>query len=131
RLLLEHGIDVNAQDNNCSTALHLASRGKLEVAYLLLEHGADMEAEDNSGRTPLQVASEQQHDEITKLLSERGIVGTRSIESKASQGLIHGNYESPSLLVCCLSQCCYKSKKKTVILTWRCCGQQDTHVALV
>ncbi|KAF8486295.1 hypothetical protein DFH94DRAFT_712219 [Russula ochroleuca] len=47
--------------------------GKLEVAYLLLEHGADMEAEDSMGRTPLQVASEQQHDEITKLLSERHI----------------------------------------------------------
>jgi ankyrin repeat protein len=58
--LLEHGVDVNSQDYNRSTALHLASReGQFEVACLLLEHDADIEAEDDLGRTPLQVASEE------------------------------------------------------------------------
>jgi len=56
-LLLEHGVNVNALDDDGSTPWHLASKsGKFEVARLLIEHGADVGAEDNNGETPLQVA---------------------------------------------------------------------------
>jgi ankyrin repeat protein len=40
RLLLEHGADVEAKDNNSKTALRVAaSRSRDEVVKLLREHG--------------------------------------------------------------------------------------------
>jgi ankyrin repeat protein len=79
RMLFEHGVDVNAWGKNRSTALHVASEsGKLEVVCLLLDHGADVEVRDFRYRTPLQVASGEQCEEITKLLSERHILDSRT-----------------------------------------------------
>ncbi|KAN0127891.1 Ankyrin repeat-containing domain protein, partial [Lactarius tabidus] len=45
RLLLERGEDVNVQDKQQRTPLHLASyNGKLEIARLLLDRGAKLDA---------------------------------------------------------------------------------------
>jgi ankyrin repeat protein len=50
RVLLEHGADTTAQDNDGSTPLHLASQeGHVEAARILLEHGAETTAQDNYG----------------------------------------------------------------------------------
>ncbi|KAH8977325.1 ankyrin repeat-containing domain protein [Lactarius deliciosus] len=43
RLLIEHGADVAAQNENQSTPLHLASSSKVaETVQLLIKHGADV-----------------------------------------------------------------------------------------
>lgn len=49
-LLLKHGGDVNATDNNYQTALHWAAvRGSIAVADVLLQNGARVEAVDING----------------------------------------------------------------------------------
>jgi ankyrin repeat protein len=79
QLLLELGADVNAQDNDHITPLHLASAGgKLEIARVLLDHGAKVNAESNRGETPLHRLSgdvwskDSEHPRIARLLLERG-----------------------------------------------------------
>jgi ankyrin repeat protein len=75
RLLLEHGADINAQDQSGRTLLHVASYGgALEVMRLLLEHGADVEVKGNDGMTALQEAADGGYDEVVKLLREHGAV---------------------------------------------------------
>ncbi|KAF8492090.1 hypothetical protein F5888DRAFT_945612 [Russula emetica] len=61
-MLIEHGADVTAQDNNRQTPSHLASKmGRVDVARMLIERGADVMARD-TGRDglppPLHLASE-------------------------------------------------------------------------
>ncbi|KAI0281936.1 ankyrin repeat protein, partial [Russula aff. rugulosa BPL654] len=93
-VLLEYGVDVNAQNSYCRTPLSFAAGagrrskytdssgftplhdasedGNIEIARVLLEHGANVEVKDNEGRTPLDIASgvlRGQH-EIVKLLLE-------------------------------------------------------------
>jgi ankyrin repeat protein len=73
RLLLEHGADINAQNQAGRTPLHRASfNGAVEVVRLLLEHGADVEVKDKYGKTALQLAAREGRDEVVKLLRERG-----------------------------------------------------------
>jgi ankyrin repeat protein len=57
-LLLEHGMDVNAQDNNHNSPLHSASYGgKVEIARVLLNHGAQTDTKNDRGETPLHEVS--------------------------------------------------------------------------
>jgi ankyrin repeat protein len=82
RVLLDHGANPNARDNDGSTPLHHSSWwqkqacgatiGTLEGTRLLLEHGAIIDAEDNEGRTPLQLALEHGRHDIVTCLSEHG-----------------------------------------------------------
>ena len=75
RLLLEHGIDINVQNQLSWTPLHLASsNGALRVVRLLLEHdaAADVEAKNNVDKTALQIAADEGHDEVVELLREHG-----------------------------------------------------------
>lgn len=61
QLLIQHGADVTALDNNDSTPLHLASgaRGVYQLTHLvesiqlLIQYGADVNARDNRKSTPL------------------------------------------------------------------------------
>jgi len=54
RLLLDHGADVEARDENDLTPLHMAANnGQLAAARLLLERGAIISAPSKSGKTPL------------------------------------------------------------------------------
>ena len=58
QLLVEHGTDVNAQDRDNKTPLHLASYyGKIEIARMLLDHGANVSAKNALGLTPLHKVS--------------------------------------------------------------------------
>ena len=82
RVLLDHGADPNAQDNDCSTPLHYSSwwdnedyattGGTVEGTRLLLERGAIMDVQDNEGKTPLQLALDHGRDDIVTCLKEHG-----------------------------------------------------------
>ena len=75
-LLLEHGADVNAQDMENTTPLHLASCcGSVEISRELLNYGASPNAKRRQGRTPLHLVAEGKDDKgvpITDLLLEHG-----------------------------------------------------------
>ena len=69
--LLESGADVNAQNKDHETTLHLASRLRLhEMARLLLEHGAIVDVMNSEGKTPLQLATGRKGKAMRRLLSE-------------------------------------------------------------
>ncbi|XP_077592589.1 protein phosphatase 1 regulatory subunit 16A [Stigmatopora nigra] len=58
KALVQNGTDLNSQDDNGTTLLHIASaNGYLSVAELLLEHKAQVELKDCDGWTPLHAAS--------------------------------------------------------------------------
>jgi ankyrin repeat protein len=82
-VLLDHGADPNARDNDNATPLHYSSWwkthgswGTVEGTRLLLKHGAIIDAKDNEGRTPLQLALEHKlkhgRDDIVTCLKEHG-----------------------------------------------------------
>jgi ankyrin repeat protein len=59
-LLLEHGADVNARQQNGFTPLHgAAGAGRNELCDLLLAHGADPNALSDDGKTPAALAEER------------------------------------------------------------------------
>ena len=61
KLLLKHGANIHATDNNGQTALMLASQtssietSSIETIKLLLKHGANIHATNNQGETMFQV----------------------------------------------------------------------------
>ncbi|KAJ5715120.1 uncharacterized protein N7483_012301 [Penicillium malachiteum] len=73
KLLLEAGVDVNAQAPGGSTALHYAIEWSVELIKPLLEAGADPTAEDDAGETPLH-SSKSIKDEALSLLISSGKV---------------------------------------------------------
>jgi hypothetical protein len=82
QLLLDHGADVNARDNDGCTPLHHSSywekghyhpgMGTVEGSRLLLEHGAIIDAKNNEGKTALQVALQAGRHEMAEFLSAWG-----------------------------------------------------------
>lgn len=72
RLLLEHGMAVEARDARGETALHLAARhGHADVARLLLAVGADREAGDGLGQRADTIARANGHASLADLLAAR------------------------------------------------------------
>jgi len=70
RMLIEHGADVSAQNEDDQTPLHLASKaGQLGVARTLIERGADVSAQDKDGQTPFRLALKA--DELARMIVER------------------------------------------------------------
>ncbi len=58
KLLVEHGVDVNAFNSNGQTLAHIAAqRGSNPVLQYLAEKGARLDKKDKQGRTPLDIAS--------------------------------------------------------------------------
>jgi uncharacterized protein len=58
KLLVEHGVDVNAFNTNGQTILHNAAvRGANAVIQYVAEKGARLDKKDKQGRTPLDIAS--------------------------------------------------------------------------
>lgn len=67
RLLLEHGADVNAVDEQGRTALHMA-QDPAQVG-VLLDNGGDLSAIDHEGNTPLHTA---QSPEVAQAMIDEG-----------------------------------------------------------
>ena len=69
RLLIRRGAQVNAQDSDGNTPLHLAAhRGQREPIGTLLELGANREIEDRNGLLPVDYAKDE---ELRELLEPR------------------------------------------------------------
>ena len=57
QICLDHGVDINAFNNNGQTALHRAAqRGADQVVKFLAEHGAKLDMKDKQNRTPVDMA---------------------------------------------------------------------------
>jgi len=58
RLLIDHGADVNGQNEERWTALHLASHvGHVEIAKVLIDRGANVDSWNEKQKTRLASAS--------------------------------------------------------------------------
>ncbi|GAB4509292.1 MAG: hypothetical protein Tsb0020_25740 [Haliangiales bacterium] len=76
-LLLARGADIESQHFMGTTALHMAARaGQLELVAFLIERGAVVDRVgrkfDARGQTPHQLAVARGHDDVARLLEERG-----------------------------------------------------------
>jgi ankyrin repeat protein len=56
KVLVEHGVDVNAVSDAGQTALHFAAQASDEIVRYLATHGAKLDAKDKQGRTPVDMA---------------------------------------------------------------------------
>ncbi len=74
RLLIDHGADINAIDEEyCSTPLGFAARwGRLDVVNLLLEHSADPNKSGAPWATPLAWARKKGHADVDAALRQAG-----------------------------------------------------------
>jgi len=74
-VLLDHGADLEAVDQNGRTALHSAChQGELDVAKQLIARTANVNASDHNGMTPLHDVVEwsPEQSELVRLLIESG-----------------------------------------------------------
>ena len=78
-VLLEHGADVNAVNNNDhwgTTPLHAAAHANQRaIAELLIAHGADIQATNLNGRTPLAETEFHKARPVANLLKQHGAAG--------------------------------------------------------
>ena len=67
--LIANGANVDIQDKNYETSLHIAARnGNKELALILLRNAANTELENESGKTALEIANQNQHFDIAEMI---------------------------------------------------------------
>lgn len=73
QLLLDHGAEVNAQDDrDCTALISAASDGNVQAVGTVLDNGADIDAHDEHYQTAMTMASKHRFDKIVRQLLERG-----------------------------------------------------------
>lgn len=73
KLLIDKGVNVNAQSENCGGALQAASLGGYEdVVQLLLDKGADVNAQGGEHFSALTAATKGDHESVVQLLLDKG-----------------------------------------------------------
>ncbi|KAJ7250208.1 hypothetical protein C8J57DRAFT_1667731, partial [Mycena rebaudengoi] len=73
QLLLDQGVNVNAESGSYGSALHAASReGHEAIVQLLLNRGAEMNVVDEFYGTALQAATMKGHEAVVQLLLNKG-----------------------------------------------------------
>jgi ankyrin repeat protein len=71
RLLLAHGADVDALDDDLDSPLHRSSyEGSVKAARILLEHGANVHLRNGNGKTASDIARTFGREEIVRMISE-------------------------------------------------------------
>lgn len=92
KLLIEHGVDVNAKDDGNQTALHCAAfKDHPDIAEMLIEAGADLNARDANGMTPLSVALHAGSTVTEKVLEEHGAKTEKWLDLENSNKTDAGN----------------------------------------
>jgi len=75
QVLLEYGLDVDAQNDYCGTPLGFSlstHHDDARVTQLLIERGANPNTRDSGGSTPLHYASKYGRIEVARVLIEHG-----------------------------------------------------------
>ncbi|HZS45651.1 MAG TPA: ankyrin repeat domain-containing protein [Blastocatellia bacterium] len=73
QILIQHGVDVNARQQNSYTPLHsVAASGSVEFAKLLIDNGADLNTKSDDGKTALSMAVERKKSEMEAFLRQLG-----------------------------------------------------------
>lgn len=71
RLLIAHGVNVNAKDIAGSAPLHWACfNGHIDIVRLLIAHGADVNMKNQNGDTPLDLLREDLQPHMRALAAE-------------------------------------------------------------
>ena len=72
-ILIQTGGDVNSEDGEGETPLHVAStKGHVEVVRRLIAAGADVNKKREDGRAPIQMASDNGHVAVVDILTHEG-----------------------------------------------------------
>ena len=72
-LLLNSGAEVNAQDVDGNTPLHVAAANNgLGIVKVLIQRGANLHAKNKAGKSPVQLAAAAKNHEVIVLLEAAG-----------------------------------------------------------
>lgn len=71
--LLKYDLNINDQNNNGFTPLHIITqKGNLEIVNLLIDKGALLDIKSNYGNTALHYAIQNKYEDVSKLLIDKG-----------------------------------------------------------
>lgn len=71
KLLIEYGADINIQDGQGNTSLHIAMQYiNFNIAKYLIDNGADLNIINNEGKTPIDIAKEINNKEAINYLNK-------------------------------------------------------------
>lgn len=86
RQMLNNGEDVNAQNEQGSTALHYAiALDDAEMTRLLIENGANLYVANNKGWTPLKIAEKKNVKNVTAVLQEMAVKADEVVNKEQNE----------------------------------------------